>query len=223
MLCDAVREDEIFEAYLLYASLHGMNTDAQQARERIASYLNNVPDSILDEAILAFAEDRIIAPPDVVLAGWGKSRVYTMYQTPQQQWLHRVCPTWFDNGCVFLGNNRDPDLCHFWTEFRLTRQWSVLSEELNVGTRLRLVLEGTQVRVVHRNVGEVGELPPALTPDFIEIDGSQVQTLSLIDRLDGEPEASVCKLLVTRASGNISSSQIIDYTSNAFQAVRAKC
>jgi hypothetical protein len=223
MLCDAVREDEIFEAYLLYASLHGMSTDAQQARERIASYLDNVPDSILDEAILAFAEDRIVAPPDVVVAGWGKSRVYTMYQTPQQQWRHRVCPTWFDNGCVFLGNSRDPDLCHFWTEFRLTRQWSVLSQELSLGTRLRLVVDGKQVRVVHRNVGEVGELPPALAHEFSQIESNQVQTLSLIDRVDCEHEVSVCKLLVTRASGNISSAQIINYTSNAFQAERAKC
>lgn len=223
MLCDAVREDEIFEAYLLYASLHGLSTDAQQARERIASYLNNVPDSILDEAILAFAEDRIVAPPDVVLSEWGKSRVYSLLQTPQQQWRHHVCSTWFDNGCTFFGDSRDSDLCHFWTEFPLTRPWTSLSQELYPGIRVRLELDGTLVRVKHRQIGEIGRLPPALAREFAKPTASQPQTLSLIDSILAEAQVNRCKLLVIRASAAVTSAQIIDYASNAFCAERAKC
>ncbi len=223
MICDAVREDEIFEAYLLYASLHGMSTDPQQARERIASYLNNVPDTTLDLAILAFAEDRILAPPDVVLDSWGKSRVYTLYQTPQLEWRHRVCPRWFDNGCIFLGDSCDPDLCHFWTQFPLTVERSVLSHDLCSGMRVRLVLEGEQIRVMHRCIGEIGSLPQILVQEFAQWDGNQVKTLSLIDRISQEGESQTCTLLVTRASSSISSAQIVDYTSSAFQAARAEC
>lgn len=223
MLCDAVREDEIFEAYLLYASLHGLSTDERQVRKRIASYLDNVPDSILDEAILAFAEDRIVAPPDVVVGGWGKSRVYSLLQTPQQQWRHRVCPTWFDNGCHFLGDSRDPGLCHFWTEFTVTRAWTTLSQELCPGTRVRLELDGDQVWVKHREIGEIGRLPPALAREFAQPVAGQLQTLSLIDSILAEPEANVCKLLVIRASDAVSSAQIIEYAANAFHAERAKC
>jgi hypothetical protein len=76
MICDALQEDEIFEACLLHASLHGFSTDEAELRDRISKYLNNQPDTVIDDAILAFAEDRIIAPPDVVLAHWGKSRIY---------------------------------------------------------------------------------------------------------------------------------------------------
>lgn len=223
MLCDAVCEDEIFEAYMLYASLHGMSTEAQQARERIASYLNNVPDTTLDLAILAFVEDRILAPPDVVLESWGKSRVYTLYQTPQLEWRHRVCPGWFDNGCIFFGDDRDPDLCHFWVEFPLTAEWTVLSRELGSGSRVRLLLEGEQVCVVHRSIGEIGKLPPILAQEFAQWQPDQVKTLSLIDRIGQEGEPKTCTLLVTRASGSMSSAQIVDYTSCAFQAVRAEC
>lgn len=223
MLCDAVREDEIFDAYLLYASLHGLSTDEQQARERIASYLDNVPDSILDEAILAFAEDRIVAPPDVVVSGWGKSRVYSLFQTPQQQWRHRVCPTWFDNGCVFFGDSRDPDLTHFWTEFPLTRTWTTLSHELSPGTRVRLELDGEQVQVKHREIGHIGTLPPILAREFTQQHASQLQTVSLVDSILTGPEANVCKLLVVRANDSVSSAHIIEYATNAFRAERAKC
>lgn len=223
MLCDAVREDEIFEAYLLYASLHGLSTDEQQARERIASYLNNVPDSILDEAVLAFAEDRIVAPPDVVVSGWGKSRVYSLFQTPQHQWRHRVCPTWFDNGCIFFGDSRDSGLSHFWTEFPLTRPWTTLSQELSPGTRVRLELDGQQVPVKHREIGQIGTLPSTLAREFAQQRASQLQTLSLVDSISAGPEANICKLLVTRASDSVSSAQIIDYATNAFHAERPKC
>lgn len=223
MLCDAVREEEIFEAYLLYASLHGLSTDEQQVRERIASYLDNVPDSILDEAILAFAEDRIVAPPDVVLSGWGKSRVYSLLQTPQRHWRHCVCPTWFDNGCLFFGDSRDPSLCHFWTEFPLTRTWTALSQELCVGTRVRLVLEGHQVQARHREVGLIGTLPPALAREFAQQAGGSLQTLSLVDSILQKPEANLCKLLVVRADDSACSAQIIEYASHAFLAERTKC
>ncbi len=223
MLCDAVREDEILEAYLLYASLHGLSTDPQQARERIASYRNNVPDTILDLAILAFAEDRILAPPDVVLDSWGKSRVYTLYQTPQLEWRHRVCPSWFDNGCAFYGDSRDPDLCHLWTQFPLAVDWTVLSRELFSGTRVRLMLEGEQVQVAHRSIGKIGELPSSLTQEFLQWDGNQVKTLSLIDRISQEGKSQTCTLLVARASGSMTAAQIVDYITCAFQAARAEC
>ncbi len=223
MLCDAVHENEIFEAYLLYASLHGLSTDEQQVRRRIASYLANVPDSVLDEAILAFAEDRIIAPPDVVVDGWGKSRVYSLFQTPQHQWRHRVCQTWFDNGCLFLGDARDPSLCHFWTHFLLTRPWTGLSQELYPGTRLRLVLNDDQVCVSHREIGQIGALMPALAREFVGQDAGHLQTLSLIDSIRAEPAGNMCKILVIRAGDTVGAAQIIEYANNAFRAERAKC
>ncbi len=223
MLCDAVHENEIFEAYLLYASLHGLSTDEQQVRRRIASYLANVPDSILDEAILAFAEDRIVAPPDVVVGGWGRSRVYSLFQTPQHQWRHRVCQTWFDNGCLFFGDARDPSLCHFWTEFVLTRPWTGLSQELYPGTRLRLQLNAEQVRVTHREIGEIGTLLQPLAREFAGPDAKHLQTLSLIDSIRPETTGNICKMLVIRAAETMGAAQIIEYAQHAFRAERAKC
>ncbi len=222
MLCDAIREDEICEAYLLYASLHGMNTDPEHVSARIASYLNNVPDSLVDEAILAFAEDRIVAPPDVVLPAWGKSRVYELVRTPQLTWLHHVCDSWFENNCQFCNDQRDSSLCHFWTDFAWTIPWTVLSQDLVVGSRLRLQLDGKRVRVVHRRQGEVGLLADQVAVEIAARSSMGWRYLALIDNPALEGPAR-CRILVILAASTLPSSAVIEYAMAAFEAKRSKC
>ena len=98
-----------------------------------------------------------------------------------------------------------------------------MSQELNAGTRVRLELDGDQVQVKHREIGQIGTLPAVLAREFARQASSQPQTLSLIDSILPASEANICKLLVTRASESILSTQIVEYATNAFCAERAKC
>lgn len=231
MLCDAVSEDEIFDAYLLYASLHGYSTHEAHVRARIASYRNNVPDSIIDEALLAYAEDRIIAPPDVVLACWGRSRIYELVQTPQHEWRHQVCENWFDNDCEFYGDDRDPSLYHFWTQSLLHAQFNVLLHNITVGTRLQLQSSGQRVHVAHRRLGVVGDLPLPLSQEIVDREHCQLRYLALVDATGEAPAdpanseggLATCRLLITAAAADVGLGPMIAYARQAFQATRAKC
>ncbi len=236
MLCDAVSEEEIFEAYLLYASLHGMPTGEEEVRQRITSYLNNVPDSIIDEALLAYAEDRIIAPPDVVLPQWGRSRIYELVQTPQQEWRHQVCESWFENDCEFHNDSRDPELYHYWTQVTLNAEFNHLLHSLIVGTRLQFRLEEGQVRVCHRQLGFVGELPSILVQEILRDSHKDPRYLVLVDATGASAAESTslqtvsphtapatCRLLTTVAGTGIGLGPIIAYARQAFSATRAKC
>lgn len=231
MLCDAVREEEIYEAYLLYASLHGYRTDETHVRARIASYLNNVPDSIIDEALLAYAEDRIVAPPDVVLPRWGRSRIYELIQTPQREWRHQVCESWFENNCEFYNDFRDPALYHFWTLLRPPAENPAQPPPTCVGMRLRFELVEQSVRVFHRQLGLVGDLPGLLSHEIVRRAHCQLRYLVLVDAAsavdvevgpDREPQFG-CRLLVTVATPSVSLGPVIAYARQAFQAKRAKC
>ncbi len=227
MLCDAVSEEEVFEAYLLYASLHGMSTAGEEVRERIASYLNNQPDSIIDEALLAFAEDRIIAPPDVVLPQWGRSRIYELVQTPQQEWRHHVCESWFENDCEFYHDARDPELYHFWTQLAFNPESNNLLHRVTAGMRLQLQIDGERVRVHHRHMGLVGELPSNLAEEILGDRSKDLRYLVLVDAAGASapdsPGPATCRLLVTVGTPNVGLGPIIAYARQAFGANRAKC
>lgn len=231
MLCDAVSEEEIFEAYLLYASLHGMPTAEDVIRQRVSSYLNNVPDSIIDEALLAYAEDRIIAPPDVVLPQWGRSRIYELMQTPQLEWRHQVCESWFENDCEFTNDERDPELYHYWTHLTLNSEFNRLLHSLTIGTRLQFQLDDGLVRVCHRQMGPVGSLPSVLAEEILRDRQKDLRYLVLLDatslpaadELPQDAFPATCKLLTTVAGPGIGLGPIIAYARQAFSAKRAKC
>ncbi len=233
MLCDAVREEEIFEAYLLYASLHGLSTAEDEIRQRITSYLNNVPDAIIDDAILAFAEDRIVAPPDVVLERWGKSRIYELIETPQRDWRHQVSESWFDNDCEFHGDQRDPVIYHFWTNVVQTRphketqpstelQLDAFPPCLPIGTRLQLHLDGT-VKVLHRHLGEIGALHASLSEELKNRINSNLRYLALVDSINEQEALRTYKLLVTVARDEVGVDEMVSYAARAYSAVRLKC
>ncbi len=124
MLSDDLSDEEVFQAFLLYASLHGMDTDEERIRSRVADYRQrNVPDAVIDDAILAYVEDSLIAPPDVVLDCWGSSRVYELACPADQSYRHQLCEAWFQNDCR-LPDAGEPQLAHFWTQFPLAPQLS---------------------------------------------------------------------------------------------------
>lgn len=231
MICDALQEDEIFEAYLLYASLHGLETDEAHVRSRITSYLNNQPDSTIDEAIVAFADDSIVAPPDIVLERWGKSRIYELVETPQQEWRHQVCESWFENDCEFYFDDRDPPLSHFWTNFDAWPLRALDTLTLPRGTRVQFKMHASTIVVAHRHFGPLGTLPGNLIDELGRRSNCQARFLALIDSepleakqvIADHPEQLRRRLLVTVATGSLAIEHVAAYASYAFNAVRCKC
>ena len=196
MIFETLGEEEIYQAYILYASLHGLSTDEHEVRARIERYLNNTPDAALDDAILAFSEDRMLAPPDVVLPQWGKSRVYQLRAASLGGWRHHVCESWFANGCRFTGDHREPPLAHFWTEFEVGQ--SAELPRLVAGTRMQFSLDRDRVEVRHRHGSPLGQLPPTLAEEMCLRQPLGIRYLPLVDQLvEGQVQA-VCKLLVNR-------------------------
>ena len=224
MICDALQEDEIFEACLLHASLHGFSTDEAELRDRISKYLNNQPDTVIDDAILAFAEDRIIAPPDVVLAHWGKSRIYQLLETPNGQWRHRVSDPWFENGCQFFNDpERDPELAHFWTSCDVDVRGRQHLTTINLGTRLKFRLREQDVIVSHRHAGDLGKLPSNLAAEMNLRDRLGIRYLPLVDAIDQQGVRITLKLLVTIAGPTVSIQDMVLHARRAFEAARNRC
>jgi hypothetical protein len=228
MFCDALQEGEIYEAYLLYASLHGLETDEQEMRARISRYLANQPDTLIDDAILAVAEDFIVAPPDVVLQRWGKSRIYELIESPVGQWRHQVSETWFENGCRFTNDARDPAVFHFWTMFEADPQ--LVSNEraqrvlpLPLGARVSFELQTDLVKVTHRQAGDMGHLPPQLTDELLQRNQLNIRYLPLVDRAENIRGSAHYTLLVTAAVPEISLECIVGYAAKAMGAIRSKC
>ncbi len=223
MLCDAVREDEIFEAFLLYASLHGLSTDAGEVRTRIQNYLHNQPDPTIDEALWAFAEDRIVAPPDIVLERWGKSRIYELIETPQHDWRHCVSDSWFENDCQFYTDERDARIVHFWTQLAVAPECDEAARKLCVGSRLQFRMHGQSVYVEHRQLGQVGWLAAPLAQEILARNALQVRYLALVDSIQPALPSLDCKLIVIAAASDVGGEQVVAYASQAFHALRAKC
>lgn len=233
MICDAMSEDEIYEAYLLYASLHGLATDETEVRRRIASYQNNVPDESIDIAILAYAEDRIVAPPDVVVPRWGHSRIYELHKAPDGSYRHKVNEQWFDNGCQFESIGQKGSIFHFWIGFEPSAELTSSTDKstgavdapaLEVGTRLRFTLQNDLVEVSHRKFGEVGILPRELSKEISKLNESNTRYLPLVDEgTQSDADQKHCKVLVTAAGEGIKLPEIVDYAARAFTAVRANC
>lgn len=227
MICDALQEDEIYEAFLLYASLHGLCTEEAEVRQRVQNYCNNQPDWLIDDAILAFVEDRMVAPPDIVLPRWGKSRVYELVPAPSGGWLHQVSEGWFDNGCRFSNGPQDPLLAHFWTEIMVGRTVGSCAESaarpLMVGTRLQFRQAGDAVAVQHRQGVLLGWLPTGVATEICERQHLEPKYLTLLDALAAEGDWLRCKLLVVVACSHASTSEVITYADNAFHATRNKC
>ena len=217
MFCEALQnEEEVYQAYLLYASLHGLSTDEKDVRERISNYLlKNQPDELIDAAVLAFSEDRILAPPDIILEHWGKSRVYELEPIPTGGWRHQVSESWIDAGCRF-SSERPVKLSHFWTKL----ETDSLPDDVGVGSRcsFRLADEGN-VHVVHRQRDRLGVIPQPLANEILSTVEQDIHYLLLIDMA----HIQQCRLLVTRALADVSLTDVVDYAANAFTAPRNKC
>lgn len=221
MICDELSQDEIFEALLLYASLHGICEDVDEIRRRVAQYTDcSVPDSTIDEAIVAYLDDEIVAPPDIVLNQWGSSRLYELAEHAGGDHRHRVCETWFENGCCFPEFD-SPSLTHLWTNCELSPQQI---QSLRPGDRLRLVESNGLYTVVHRQHGTVGSLPGKLTETlpFQKIQNRRV--LVIVDR-DSPPDGLPIqqRLLLVIGDEETTTERIIDYAEKVFFARRTKC
>ncbi len=217
MFCDAVNEEELYQAFLLYASLHGMSTREEELRERISRYLNNTPDETIDAAILAFSEDRIVAPPDIILAHWGKSRVYELDALPCGGWRHQVCENWFEGGCRFV-EGAPVRLSHFWTKLAIPS----VTVDIRSGTRCSLQLTQTgDVNVLHRQSSVLGQLPIELSAEILATASEENRYLALMDVVD--PGNSNYTLLVIRALDDVPAPELVEYAANAFVAPRNKC
>lgn len=232
MISDATCEDEIYSAFMLYASLHGIETCEEEVRRRVASYLANNPDDLLDQAIVAFQEDRVLAPPDVILPQWGKSRVYELWNSADGRTRHKVNEAWFEAGCRFDDVDNDSTLLHFWTLFQCDdfqdqpkqyRQPRGLSDLLATGVRLQLRVAAEAVEVWHRGHGRLGCLPSALAREIMSRQACNLRYLPLVDGLYEHAAASECKLLVIVAGASIPTSAVVDHAAAAFIAERVKC
>ncbi len=220
MFCDILNEEEIYQAYLLYASLHGFCTDEETVRERIESYYRrNVPDETIDDAIFSYAEDHIVAPPDIVLSRWGKSRVYELQALPCGGWRHQICESWFEAGCEFQ-DNASVRLAHFWTAIGVPGDQA---DHLQPGMRLQFRLENNIVQVAHRKLGVLAALPVALAAEILSRAKLEIRYLALIERMDIVGEQLLCKLFVTLAEPQVPSQEMLEYAANAFNTPRNKC
>lgn len=202
-----------------------MDTSADVVEERLGAYLANQPDSIVDLAIVAYQEDHIVAPPDVVVAAWGMSRVYNLCPDGRGHVRHAVNVDWFDSGCEVDAVDLEDSPSHFWTTCRVDGG-SVADELQHVspGARLRFVCESGAVSVHHRVAGQLGNLPEKVAVDVLAQAARDVRYLSLIDSIEEEPAMPpTCKLLVVMANSDTPTQEIADYAANAFYAQRAKC
>lgn len=224
MFCE-LNEAEIYDAYLLYASLHGFDTHESAVRARVESYCRqNVPDPTIDDAIYAYTEDSFVAPPDVVLHHWGRSRVYELDPLPCGGWRHQVCSSWFENDCEFQAGF-SVRLAHFWTEVECfpDQADNFQAGKIGNGARLNFEKAGAVVQVQHRALGVLGILPEPLSSEILGRSALEIRYLPIIDLVALRDEGLVCQLLVARAEPDVATVELVEYTTNAFKALRKKC
>ncbi len=234
MICDDHTDEEVYQAFLIYSSLHGFRTDVDSVRERIADYLErSIPDEMIDDAILAFSEDRIVAPPDVVLERWGSSRFYELDKSTND-FRHLTCESWFENGCQFATQDNAPRLAHFWTEFELSGEAIEFGTKLVEGVRLQFSLAPNKVvQATHRDYGYLGDLPRNLAREIHSDRLSSRTYLPLVDKdasdsddsdndITGQGRAT-SRILVTTALPSVPTPEVVAYAADAFHAARTKC
>ena len=233
MFCEDLTQEEVFEAYLLYNCLHGLRIEEETLREQVSDYCErSLPDARIDEALLAYLEDRILAPPDVVLDRWGSSRFYELLET-EGDVRHRTCETWFQNGCTLPAESHHGDeaedpatIVHFWTEVLIEAgRQSIVTECLREGTRVSIMLREEESHIVHRQHGEIGQLPAGLHRQLKTPGMSRRKFLCLIDKnpLRQRDNQLFCSMLVVTSSSTTPLQEIVEYAVKAFDAPRTKC
>lgn len=228
MLCDDLSDEEIYQAFLLYSLLHGLERDPETLRQLVNSYkYHNRPDEIIDDAILAYVEDSLRAPPDIVLEVLGSSRFYELELSGDLLHRHRICEPWFENGCRFPLDG-GPNLAHFWTHVQADETAEQNREKLISGMRLRLEYQASDtVCLSHRDFGVLGQLPSRLASELRSPNLASRSFLPLVDRLPKKTAASGDSLsiaiLVTTAHERVPKEEIVEYSAHAFRALRSKC
>lgn len=228
MFCDALCQEEILEAYLIYSSLHGWDSDPEQVREKVAKYYKyHVPDASIDDAILAYLDDRMLAPPDAIISRWGSSRIYELNLSECGDHRHQVNEDWFQAGCTLPLENAPP-LVHCWTHASPT----AADLEVGPGTRLQLKrnADHSLIMACHRERGAIASLGEIFSNNLFRPQWRDRQFLTLIDRVgqDAQPapgqfDVPKIRLLVVSATIEQSQDVFLDYASKAFYARRTKC
>ncbi len=223
MIIDPIEVADIQQAYRLYATLYGLDCSIEVVEQRVTAYLDNQPDSVIDLAIVAFQEDRIVAPPDVVVEAWGMSRVYNLCPNGRGHVRHTVNTEWFDKGCRLENVELEDSPSHFWTVSKLEPQNRDAEQDIEPGLRLRLVCSKGEVTVRHRSMWHLEALPSGVGEQILGLASREIRYLPLIDCIDEHPAERKCKLLIAMASASTPTQQLADYAANAFHAERANC
>ncbi|MFN3190070.1 MAG: hypothetical protein ACE361_06060 [Aureliella sp.] len=224
MICDALTKEEIFEAYVLYTSLHGIPKEIAEIRQAVDQYYSGqVLNASIDEAMIAYMDDAIVAPPDIVLPKWGASRFYELAYSASGDHRHRVCDAWFENGCALPVGPRTA-LVHFWSVVQGgdEAEWEALAEGQRLS--LRKDVAAGQVWLDHRKHGRIGHVPLKLAAELLSEPLSSRKYLALVDR-EKTPASYVdgMRILVVSADDSVDAMHIIDYATQAFCAKRSKC
>lgn len=228
MFCDALCQEEILEAYLIYSSLHGWDSDPEQVRDKVTKYYKyHIPDASIDDAILAYLDDRMLAPPDAIVSRWGSSRIYELNLAECGDHRHQVSEAWFQAGCT-LPLLDAPPLVHCWTH----ASPSAVDLEVIQGTRLQLKRNADQSLILacHRERGTIASFGKTFSNQLLKPQWQDRQFLTLVDRVgqDAQPapgqfDVPKLRLLVISAAVEQSLDAILDYANKAFYARRTKC
>ncbi|HBE70837.1 MAG TPA: hypothetical protein DDW52_22045 [Planctomycetaceae bacterium] len=223
MISDPIERDEIEQAYLLHAMLHGLSTDAEHISSRIDAYLANEPDDVLDLAIVAYQDDSVVAPPDVVVQQWGMSRLYNVCDDGRGRRRHAVHSPWFDNGCS-LNHAELSAPAHFWINCDLLDDLDPVSVAVWIrpGSRLSLRPRAKSTGVEHREIGTISELQSPASTCFGDLPPG-TRCLALVDAIYDDCHSKTLKVLVVIAAASTPVKELTDYAVDAFFADRAKC
>jgi hypothetical protein len=207
---------------------------------RVVRFLANEPDDLVDRAIVAYQDDQMVAPPDIVIPQWGKSRLYTLKNVTNGTQRHQVLDAWFENNCSLQGLLTDDFLAHFWTEFQQERTTLLpetesrgprrsIAEFLRRGLRLRLKMpsppgsEPALIEVHHLQDGLVGCMAEQISAEIQSLCGVELRYLPLVDALYEQDAWVTCKMLVTIAGPAHAAEEIAAHAESAFFAERAHC
>lgn len=223
MISDPIERDEIEQAYLLHAMLHGLSTDSEHITSRIDAYLANQPDDELDLAIVAYQDDAIVAPPDVVVQQWGMSRVYNVCGDGRGRQRHAVHLPWFESGCS-LGDVELSSPAHFWINCTMLDDLDPVSvtQWIRPGARLRVQRRERATDVEHRELGAISRLDEAASTNFQDLPVG-TRCLALLDSIYDDQLFKTLKVLVVIAAASTPLSELTGYASDAYFADRAKC
>ncbi|MFK7737069.1 MAG: hypothetical protein AB8B50_13620 [Pirellulaceae bacterium] len=231
MICDALKKEEMYEAYALYSSLHGFEQSLDEIRTVVNAYYDGVtPNALIDEAMIAYMDDAVVAPPGIVIPAWGSSRFYELIVAPDETFRRKVCEAWFANDCQLPTDTEIP-LVHFWTNVTLAQEQS--SSDIADGQRLSLKVGSneTAVGVCHRELGDLGILSPALSRKLASPAMLPRKFIGFVDRptadeekaLSSRPSESQLRIFVASSAGGIATNELLDYAVRAHAAVRLKC